>query len=63
MGNSVQIYKYNELVKGLKNELIATESPGNRIIVPITGDVVTLSHDVVLEDDKVQPLFKDMSVS
>ena len=26
------------------------------------GDVVTLSHDVVLEDDKVQPLFKDMPV-
>lgn len=38
MGNFVQIYRYNELVKGLKNELIATESPGNRIIVPITGD-------------------------
>lgn len=26
------------------------------------GDVVTLSHNVVLEDDKVQPLFKGMPV-
>lgn len=26
------------------------------------GDVVTLSHNVVLEDNKVQPLFKDMPV-
>lgn len=26
------------------------------------GDVVTLSHNVVLEDDKVQPLFKNMPV-
>lgn len=26
------------------------------------GDVVTISHNVVLEDNKVQPLFKDMPV-
>jgi hypothetical protein len=36
MKNEVQIYKYGELVKGLKNELIGPI--GDRIIVPITGD-------------------------